>query len=136
MCIARCSLRQASVNDISQAYPDLTPEEQQVLLNIRKRKEELLNEIYQLKEELSDVNTEIEAMDTEELAAELEKHEAICAERWKTVFNQLEGIEERSGKRFDGVESSITRIETILISVAGTIIVAGASMIITMLSMH
>merc|ERR1719511_594852 len=45
----------ASVNDISQAYPDLTPEEQQVLLNIRK-----------LKEELSDVNTEIEAMDTEE----------------------------------------------------------------------
>ena len=56
----------ASVNDISQAYPDLTPEEQQVLLNIRKRKEELLQEIYQLKEELSDVNTEIEAMDTEE----------------------------------------------------------------------
>ena len=45
-------------------------------------------------------------MDTEELAAELEKHEAICAERWKTVFNQLQGIEERSGKRFDGVESS------------------------------
>merc|ERR1719511_571249 len=45
----------ASVNDISQAYPDLTPEEQ-----------ELLQEIYQLKEELSDVNTEIEAMDTEE----------------------------------------------------------------------
>ena len=56
----------ASANDISQAYPDLTPEEQQVLLNIRKRKEELLQEIYQLKEELSDVNTEIEAMDTEE----------------------------------------------------------------------
>ena len=77
-----------------------------------------------------------EAMDTEELAAELEKHEAICAERWKTVFNQLQGIEERSGKRFDGVESSITRIETILISVAGTIIVAGAGVIYTMFSMH
>ena len=75
-------------------------------------------------------------LETEELAAELEKHEAICAERWKTVFNQLQGIEERSGKRFDGVESSITRIETILISVAGTIIVAGAGMIITMFTMH
>ena len=48
-----------TVGDISQAYPDLTPEEQQVLLNIRQRKEELLQEIYQLKEELSDVNTEI-----------------------------------------------------------------------------
>jgi len=55
-----------TVSDISQAYPDLTPEEQQVLLNIRQRKEELLHEIYQLKEELSDVSTEIEAMDTEE----------------------------------------------------------------------
>ena len=55
-----------TVNDISQAYPDLTPEEQQVLLNIRQRKGELLHEIYQLKEELSDVSTEIEAMDTEE----------------------------------------------------------------------
>ena len=75
-------------------------------------------------------------MDTEELAAELEKHEAICAERWKTVFNQLQGIEERSGKRFDGVESSITRIETILISVAGTIIVGGAGVLYAMLTMH
>ena len=75
-------------------------------------------------------------MTTDELAAELEKHEAICAERWKTVFNQLEGIEERSGKRFDSVESSITRIETILISVAGTLIVGGVSMIITMVTMH
>ena len=75
-------------------------------------------------------------MNTEELAAELEKHEAICAERWKTVFNQLQAIEERSAKRFDGVESTITRIETILISVAGTVIVAGAGVILTMLSMH
>ena len=53
-------------SDLSQSYPDLTPDEQVVLLNIRKRKEELLQEIYQLKEELTDVNTEIEAMDTEE----------------------------------------------------------------------
>ena len=75
-------------------------------------------------------------MKTEELAAELEKHEAICAERWITVFNQLQGIEERSGKRFDGVESSITRIETILISVAGTIIVGGAGVLYTMLTMY
>ena len=74
-------------------------------------------------------------MTTDELAAELEEHEAICAERWKTVFNQLRDIENRSAKRFDGVESTITRIETILISVAGTIIVGGAGVIITMLSM-
>jgi len=75
-------------------------------------------------------------VNTDELAAELEKHEAICAERWKTVFNQLQGIEGRSASRFDGVESSITRIETILISVAGTIIIGGAGVVYTMLSMH
>jgi len=75
-------------------------------------------------------------MNTEELAAELEKHEAICAERWKTVFNQLQGIEERSSQRFDSVESTITRIETILIGAAGTIIVGGAGIIMAMLSMH
>jgi cytohesin len=46
--------------------PDLTPDEQNVLINIRKRKLELLQEINQLREELSEVNSEIEAMDTEE----------------------------------------------------------------------
>ena len=75
-------------------------------------------------------------MNTEELAAELEKHEAICAERWKTVFNQLQGIEQRSAARFDSVESTITRIETILIGAAGTIIVGAAGVIITILSTH
>ena len=54
-----------------------------------------------------------------EIDSRLTTHEAICAERWKTVFNQLEGIERRSGKRFDNVGESITRLETILISAAG-----------------
>lgn len=75
-------------------------------------------------------------MNTEELAADLAKHEAVCAERWKTVFNQLNAIEQRSAKRFDNVESSTTRIETILIGAAGTVIVGGAGIIMAMLSMH
>ena len=75
-------------------------------------------------------------MDTEELASELEKHEAICAERWKTVFNQLQAIEQRSAKRFDGVEESITRIETILIGAAGTAIVTMGGIIFAMLNLH
>ncbi|QQP52985.1 Cytohesin1like, partial [Caligus rogercresseyi] len=44
----------------------LTPEEQKVLHSIRRRKVELLQEISQLKDELNEVNSEIEAMDTEE----------------------------------------------------------------------
>lgn len=75
-------------------------------------------------------------METDELAAELQKHEAICAERWKTVFNQLQAIEERSAKRFDGVEESITRIETILIGAAGTAIVTMGGIIFAMLNLH
>ena len=45
---------------------ELTAEEREMLVNIRKKKMELLHEISQLKDELTDVNTEIEAMDTEE----------------------------------------------------------------------
>jgi len=64
-------------------------------------------------------------MDANEVAAELAKHEAVCAERWKTCFN-----------KFDDIEGSISRIETILISVSGTLIVAGAGILWTMFSMH
>jgi|TARA_R110002073_G_scaffold286945_1_gene451640 hypothetical protein len=70
-----------------------------------------------------------------EVDARLTTHEAICAERWKTVFNQLEGIEKRSGIRFDNVGDSITRLETILISAAATGLLAGAGLLITHLSM-
>ena len=45
---------------------DLTQAEREVLVNIRKRKLELLQEISQLKDELTEVNTDIESMDTEE----------------------------------------------------------------------
>lgn len=64
-------------------------------------------------------------MDANEVAAELAKHEAVCAERWKTCFN-----------KFDDIEDQITRIETILITIAGTVIAAGGGIIWTMLSMH
>ena len=72
-------------------------------------------------------------MKTDELALELQKHEAVCAERWKTVFNQLEGIETRSGKRFGAVQEAIGRIETIMIGAAGTIIIGAVGTILTML---
>ena len=51
-------------------------------------------------------------MEVTEVAAELAKHEAVCAERWKTAFN-----------KFQGIEDQINRIETIMIGAAGSIIV-------------
>ena len=73
--------------------------------------------------------------ETMELDKRLSTHEAICAERWKTVFNQLEGIERRSGKRFDNVGESITRLETILISAAGAGLLAACGLIAAHLGM-
>ena len=57
-------------------------------------------------------------MELNEVAANLDKHEAVCAERWKTAFN-----------KFEDVETQINRIETIMIGVAGTLIVGGITTI-------
>jgi len=54
------------LSSIAATFPDLTAEERQLLFDIRRRKAELLMEINQLKEEISDITTEIDAMDTEE----------------------------------------------------------------------
>ena len=55
----------------------------------------------------------------------MSSHEAMCEERWKTCFN-----------RFDNMDSSIGRIEMILISCAGAIIVGAATLIFTMWQIH
>ena len=64
-------------------------------------------------------------MDAEQVANDLAKHEAVCAERWKTAFN-----------RFDDMDKAVKRVETILITAAGGLIVGGASLIVTMWTMH
>ncbi len=64
-------------------------------------------------------------MDDTDVAASLAKHEAVCAERWKTVFNKMEDH-----------EKAISRVETILISVAAAVITGGCGVIATILFMH
>lgn len=63
-------------------------------------------------------------MEADEVALELAKHEAVCAERWKTAFN-----------RFDNLDRQVSRIETVMISCAGCLIVGGAGLVITLLNM-
>ena len=65
------------------------------------------------------------AMDADKVAADLAKHEAVCAERWKTAFN-----------RFDDIDNNVKRIESILIASAGSIIVGGAGILVTIFFMH
>ena len=72
----------------------------------------------------------------EAVAAELAKHEAICAERWKTIFNKIEDIESESENRFNRIDEKTTRIESILIACAGFLLVSLSGVIITMITMH
>jgi hypothetical protein len=73
--------------------------------------------------------------ENEDIEGRLTTHEAICAERWKTVFNQLEGMEGRASKRFDAVEDSVSRLETVLFSAAGGGIVGLATIVFTFYTM-
>ena len=54
-------------------------------------------------------------MEIEQVAANLEKHEAICAERWKTIFNKIVSMEKGASDRFNGIEEQVSRIETIFL---------------------
>lgn len=62
-------------------------------------------------------------MSVEKVAADLEKHEAICAERWHTAFN-----------RFDALDNEVNKIQNILIAAAGGIITAGAVAVWTIIT--
>lgn len=59
------------------------------------------------------------------VAMDLAKHEAICAERWKTAFNT-----------FEEMEASIKRIEQILIAGAGGLILFLAGIVVTLFTLH
>jgi|TARA_R100000030_G_scaffold51501_1_gene38761 hypothetical protein len=63
--------------------------------------------------------------DIADLDKRMSSHEAMCEERWKTCFN-----------RFDNMDSSVGRLESILIAASGSLIVGGAVLILTMWNIH
>ena len=63
--------------------------------------------------------------DIMELDKRMSKHEVMCDERWKTCFSRL-----------DNLDSSISRLESIAIAACGTILVGGASVVISIFMMH
>ena len=72
-----------------------------------------------------DTDVQKNTADIAALDSRMYSHEAMCEERWKTCFN-----------RFDDIDSSVGRIETILISSAGAIIVGAVTLIFTMWQIH
>jgi len=77
------------LNSIASTFPDLTSEERQLLLDIRRRKAELLAEITQLKDEIKDISAEVDAMDTEEGA----KQKNLAMGKKKFNMDPKKGIE-------------------------------------------
>ena len=63
--------------------------------------------------------------DIMELDKRMSKHEVMCDERWRTCFTRL-----------DSLDSGIGRLESIAIAACGTIIVGGASVVISIFMMH
>ncbi|XP_023344069.1 cytohesin-1 [Eurytemora carolleeae] len=74
---------------LANAYPDLTNDERQLLADIRRRKQELLSEINQLKDELSEISSDIDGMDTEEGA----KRKNMAMAKKKFNMDPKKGIE-------------------------------------------
>jgi len=74
---------------LASAYPDLTKEERQLLADIRRRKQELLLEINLLKDEISEISTDIDSMDTEEGA----KQKNLAMAKKKFNMDHKKGIE-------------------------------------------
>ena len=68
-----------------------------------------------------DTDVQKNTADIADLDKRMSSHEVMCEERWKTCFN-----------RFDDMDSSISRIESILIGASGSLIVGGAILILAM----
>ncbi|XP_043233219.1 cytohesin-1-like isoform X2 [Amphibalanus amphitrite] len=75
------------------AETDLTAEEQQLLLDIRRRKAELLQEIQQLKDEISEVAMDMESVESGEDGKNDQKKKQLSIGRKKFNMDPKKGIE-------------------------------------------
>ncbi|XP_051904287.1 cytohesin-1a isoform X4 [Hippocampus zosterae] len=80
-------LQQAAVPD------DLTPEEQQELENIRRRKLELLEDIQRLKDEIAEVTNEIENLGSTEERKTMQRNKQVAMGRKKFNMDPKKGIQ-------------------------------------------
>ncbi|XP_078450359.1 cytohesin-1 isoform X1 [Lampetra fluviatilis] len=72
--------------------PDLTEEEQEELASIRRRKQELVVDIQRLKDEISDVMTEIESLDNAEESKIVQRNKQMSMGRKKFNMDPKKGI--------------------------------------------
>jgi hypothetical protein len=66
-----------------------------------------------------------------ELRKDFYRHEAVCEEKWKTVFNQLgEGIRD-SKERHNDMRASLLYLQKLVLTTAGAIILFLAGVLVS-----
>lgn len=83
----------SSVNHHTSTLPEMSPEQQKLLIEIRKRKQELLLEIQQIKDELCEVVAEMEALDSQDDCKHSNKDKQMSIGRKKFNMDPKKGIE-------------------------------------------
>ena len=61
-------------------------------------------------------------MDADEVALELAKHEAVCAERWKTAFNKFIDIELELKELQQKVSGGLTTLIVLLVGLICSVV--------------
>lgn len=61
--------------------------------------------------------------DLNELKTAFLQHEAVCEERWKTIFNEVKEGKEESRERWLDLQNSISSLNKLVLSVGGAAIV-------------
>ncbi|XP_055382063.1 cytohesin-1 isoform X2 [Condylostylus longicornis] len=83
----------AAFSHCSFETPDLTPEQQRLLIELRRQKQELLLEIQQIKDELCEVVSEMETLDSQEGCKHSNKDKQMSIGRKKFNMDPKKGIE-------------------------------------------
>jgi len=67
--------------------------------------------------------------DLNDLRVAFEKHEAVCEERWKTIFNELREGKEESKERWTEVKLSVQSLHRLVWAGGGAVILFLAGML-------
>ena len=65
----------------------------------------------------------MDKQDLNELKTAFLQHEAVCEERWKTIFNEVKEGKEESRERWQDLQTSISSLNKLVLSVGGAAIV-------------
>ena len=66
-----------------------------------------------------------------DLKAAFEKHEAVCEERWKTVFNEIRTAHTQSKERHNDLKESVSSLHRLVWAGGGAVILFLAGMLIS-----